>query len=875
LFLKEMDIMMPQRPPTVEAPMEVREYPFRGRLVEFYKCYNPHCVDSVDSIMATYSGRHDELMRTLVAKYGPEPTVAGVPLPPHVALSRSRSSSAQPTSSARHGDALQDNIEVVDVARVAALQERITRFYLKHRPDKVSTAAKLAKEHSNDPDAIVSQLVAKYGAEPSTTSEEVNRAIATFMLEHCPDELSGLDTLLGRFIGRESEVLEALVRRFPPKLSSEERAALHVRLQRFYSVYNPERIESIPSILDACRGDSADLIAQLVAKYGPEPLPQERTAARAATLAWPQRFYSMYAYYRPNKVSELGRKLAEHGGREAAWMALLTMKYGEEPPPRTQTDSASAGERRALLGRLQVLFNSYDPTMLPFAECIANDRGMNHKEFFNVMAQRHGLDSTALSSPPRAALPQAQQSGNPLATDLVRRAQEALNPDKTLSEQLHVTQVVDAGLQSPRSPEGVFSAHDGNGAPALSAVVAEYDDVVAALTAALDAKTTELTEQSVLVVKGQEHIRQLEGLVEAKDLQLRQNDDRRAGDDAVRLLHESHVAAQQKATETHTAATSELTAAESEIERLKTTLAMREYQNRMLRMQMQQATDEIGEKEAKIAQALATQQTLSETVHARLREVAALQLEMTPSSDPERFYDVVTELQRSFSDGFDERTRRNESDMREYFAYANQQIENRDSIIEELMRTVEAQMAPPALPELPPADGSDEGLREQVARLQTQLQLQSAEHKTLINAVTLRSKAAALPVPNVELAEEERRDMQAMLHGASTEEHAAVRSLKEQLAGQERDTAAAQSAMTVELLRQTEEVQRLKQQNQQLEGQRPAAPSDAAPSTAAGRNDTNGTSPQKELPRGAAATTSYAMPTTASMWTMMYDADER
>jgi len=46
---------------------------YRDRLRRFYAHYNPLCLGSVDAILATYTGREDDLMRVLVDKYGPEP----------------------------------------------------------------------------------------------------------------------------------------------------------------------------------------------------------------------------------------------------------------------------------------------------------------------------------------------------------------------------------------------------------------------------------------------------------------------------------------------------------------------------------------------------------------------------------------------------------------------------------------------------------------------------------------------------------------------------------------------------------------------------------------------------------------------------------
>lgn len=42
---------------------------FREKLTEFYKCYNPACLDSIDDILDIFEGREEELFRVLQEKY--------------------------------------------------------------------------------------------------------------------------------------------------------------------------------------------------------------------------------------------------------------------------------------------------------------------------------------------------------------------------------------------------------------------------------------------------------------------------------------------------------------------------------------------------------------------------------------------------------------------------------------------------------------------------------------------------------------------------------------------------------------------------------------------------------------------------------------
>ena len=125
-----------------------------------------------------------------------------------------------------------------------------------------------------------------------------------------------------------------------------------------------------------------------------------------------------------------------------------------------------------------------------------------------------------------------------------------------------------------------------------------------------------------------------------------------------------------------------------ELDRAKSTVSLREHQNRMLRMQLQQVTEELAAKEIALKASLDRQKLLNDQVSELLRELGAMQLDLTPASEPEKFYEVVQEIRDGYREHYEERLKNEEDELNQYFDYASQQIKNRDELIDELSKQV-------------------------------------------------------------------------------------------------------------------------------------------------------------------------------------------
>ena len=100
----------------------------RDRLVAFYAVYNPSCVNSVDAILSTYKGREEDLMKVLVAKYGPEPSSS----------TEDFKSVVTTTTASEGGRPLQETpLEMLANRDTASStpRERVERFYQHHNPN--------------------------------------------------------------------------------------------------------------------------------------------------------------------------------------------------------------------------------------------------------------------------------------------------------------------------------------------------------------------------------------------------------------------------------------------------------------------------------------------------------------------------------------------------------------------------------------------------------------------------------------------------------------------------------------------------------------------------------------------------------------------
>lgn len=142
-------------------------------------------------------------------------------------------------------------------------------------------------------------------------------------------------------------------------------ATARERLTRFYQKYNADKLHEIDGVLERFRGKESQLFNALVKKYGPEPSADEVFAAPAESAkskAKPQpvapavpesqavkdfnhaRLVAFYKRYNPEKLDEVDTVLAKYKGKEAQLFNALVKKYGPEPGDSDDEDDEDEDE---------------------------------------------------------------------------------------------------------------------------------------------------------------------------------------------------------------------------------------------------------------------------------------------------------------------------------------------------------------------------------------------------------------------------------------------------------------------------------------------------------------------------------------------------
>ena len=247
---------------TTAAPPPQTESDNRSRLARFMQKYNPEKVNSIDTILNAYAGKEQQMWEALVKKYGPEP------------------SGGEKTLASAAAAVQWDTDKFL-----ASVHVSFDAVLLDFPADKLFVS--LAKAFG--PEVEVPLQATGNGA--PTTTEDTRARLSRFMQKYNPDKISSLDTILIAYQGKEDQMWAALVKKYgpePPAVTSTSAPAASAtpaaqatqpvanddksRLTRFMQKYNPEKLSSIDTILNAYVGKEQQMWEALIKKYGPEPI---------------------------------------------------------------------------------------------------------------------------------------------------------------------------------------------------------------------------------------------------------------------------------------------------------------------------------------------------------------------------------------------------------------------------------------------------------------------------------------------------------------------------------------------------------------------------------------------------------------------------
>jgi hypothetical protein len=247
-------------------------------------------------------------------------------------------------------------------APMGSYRERVTRMFEFYHPDELTRIDEILANYQGNEDNLIAILIATYGDEPMPPSQQQQQAPSTRSQQAAPQQPQQVRPPLGSSVSSEH-----------PELGT-----YRDRLVRFYEFYNPEKIADVDRVLEKFEGREEQMLRQLRAKYGDEPMPsqpsspqnqqqQQRQAAAqpqastaaprhvdptaapsvqssggASTDTYRARLMRFYEFYNPEKISDVDTVLEKFKGREEIMIRQLRAKYGDEPMPPQEVLTATS-----------------------------------------------------------------------------------------------------------------------------------------------------------------------------------------------------------------------------------------------------------------------------------------------------------------------------------------------------------------------------------------------------------------------------------------------------------------------------------------------------------------------------------------------------
>ncbi|KAJ9454361.1 hypothetical protein DIPPA_14206 [Diplonema papillatum] len=252
---------------------------WREKVTAFYVKYNADALDKVDTILQTYAGREEELMRTLCERYG---------------VSYAEEVSPQ-------GDAFRSRVEA---------------FYKVHNPEGLEKVDAILSAYRGREEELMQTLRERYGV-PQPSSGKANgewqsykERVTAFYEKHNRDFLGRVDEIMARYTGREEELLETLHRNYNAAVTADLSLCLPS-----VPYECPTTSESFAEQLQIAKEES------LAARKSERKLQNDVAALRRrlaeitgiietrAKLADPQATYAREVYFELKKVEREGKIL--------------------------------------------------------------------------------------------------------------------------------------------------------------------------------------------------------------------------------------------------------------------------------------------------------------------------------------------------------------------------------------------------------------------------------------------------------------------------------------------------------------------------------------------------------------------------------------
>ncbi|EAN91449.1 hypothetical protein C3747_25g77 [Trypanosoma cruzi] len=304
---------------------------YRERLVCFYTKYAPGKLVTVDATLARCAGREEELFSALVEKYGPEPAIS---------CGDEDSRSVEKISDTQSDLSRTTSSMSLVPYNVHDFRWRLARILMEHAPGKLAILDQMMEKYAGREEEMLAGCVARYGPEPLPPDIQSPRSRLLRFIEHyVPRKASSVDVMLKKYDGRTEALFAALVHKLGPEPPAPSpgnelsKPTYRQRLIRFYEFYARERLADVDTILRRYNGDEESMFRILVERYGPEPDPAfDSDAPIEPATDYHTRLTRLFTKYAPERVDSVPYLLAKYKGSESNIIKALIKKLGPEPP---------------------------------------------------------------------------------------------------------------------------------------------------------------------------------------------------------------------------------------------------------------------------------------------------------------------------------------------------------------------------------------------------------------------------------------------------------------------------------------------------------------------------------------------------------------
>jgi hypothetical protein len=218
---------------------------WHDEIERLYKEFNPQRLDALLPTMRSFSGYEESLWYALVNKY--------------------RVPERRPT------------VRPVDEgAGFGSARQRVIRMYAHYAPHRLSDVqSTMALMREDGPGRVFALLLKKYGEEPPVKPATIpERVLVLYATYGALDRVSALPALLQTYEGMEDVLMRRLTNELGPEPHTAEAGDPRdprERLRRIFSVYSPDSVRRIDSLLARYKGNELQMFAMLQRQYGREP----------------------------------------------------------------------------------------------------------------------------------------------------------------------------------------------------------------------------------------------------------------------------------------------------------------------------------------------------------------------------------------------------------------------------------------------------------------------------------------------------------------------------------------------------------------------------------------------------------------------------